>query len=212
MAGVTPNLGLQLLDPSQAQPEVPINFDLNLLDGLLSPLNVEASGSSPGVIKVRTLRFLGATVTAETDDAALVTIDYPTDSPESGGGGDVDSPSSPGTPVTLQLACSDLVTALIVAASVGYVRAPHAFTLTAVRASVLVASSSGLPTVNIKKNGVTVLSTNLSINSGAYTSVGATTPAVISVPAIADDDLLTIDVTVAGTGTKGLIVSLIGHV
>jgi hypothetical protein len=114
-------------------------------------------------------------------------------------------------PVVMQIACSDLVTALTTGTSNGYARAPCAFTITAVRASVLVASSSGLPTVNIKKNGTTILSTNLSINSGAYTSVGATTPAVISVPAVADDDQMSIDITVAGTGTKGLIVTLIGH-
>jgi len=156
MAGTTTNLDLQLLDPSQSQPEVPINDAFNKIDAA-----VHAAAAAP---------------------------------------------------VILQLMCSDLVTALAVAASVAYARSPHAFTLTAVRASVLVASSSGLPTVDIKKNGVTVLSTSLSIDSGANTSVGAATPAVISVPAIADDDLLTVDITGAGTGTKGLIVTLIGHV
>jgi hypothetical protein len=35
MAGITPNLGLQLLDPSQAQPEVPINDNLNKIDAAL---------------------------------------------------------------------------------------------------------------------------------------------------------------------------------
>jgi hypothetical protein len=115
-------------------------------------------------------------------------------------------------PVVLQLACSDLVTALATATGVAYCRAPCAFTITAVRASLLTASSSGLPTVNIKKNGVTVLSTALSIDATEKTSTTAATPAVISVPAVADDDELSIDITVAGTGAKGLIVSIIGNV
>jgi hypothetical protein len=124
-----------------------------------------------------------------------------------GGGGASDATE----PVYFQLACSDLVTALTVAAGVGYLRAAHAFTLTEVRASLQTASSSGLPTMDIKKNGVTVLSTALSIDATEKTSKTAATPAVISVSAIADDDELSVDVTAAGTGAKGLIVTLIGH-
>lgn len=118
--------------------------------------------------------------------------------------------SDSGTPCFFQIACSDLVTALSTGTNNGYFRAPHAFTITAVRSSVLDASSSGLPTVDIKNGGVSILSTALSIDATEFTSVTAATPAVVSSPNVADDDMITVDITTAGTGTKGLIVTLIG--
>lgn len=206
MAGRTTNYDFPLLDPSQSQPEVPINEMMELADAAIaaavSSITVKQVGNSPSgdAFNVRELHFIGATVEEQSNGVALVTVD-----PASGGtGGPI--------PVVLQLACSDLVTALTTGTSIAYCRAPSAFTLTEVRSSVLVSSSSGLPTVNVKKNGTTVFSTNLSIDSGENTSVTAATPAVISTSAIADDDLLTIDITVSGTGTKGLIVTLIGHI
>lgn len=243
MAGTTPNLGLPLLDPSQSQPEVPINEALNILDAVVGGVTVtEDSGSSPGdtVVGTRTIKFSGATVTAESDDTALVTI-----TPSGGSGssplttkGDLftyasadarqavgangtvltaDSSQTNGikwqaqVPVVLQMACSDLVTDLATGTSNGYCRAPCAFTVTGVRASLLVSSSSGLPTVDIKKNGSTILSTALTIDASENTSTTAATPAVISTSAVADDDVLTVDITGAGTGAKGLIVTIIGH-
>lgn len=89
-------------------------------------------------------------------------------------------------------------------------RAPFAFTLTAVRASLNTVSSSGLPTVDINVNGSTILSTKLTIDASEKTSVTAATAAVISSASIADDDELTFDIDVAGTGAKGLKVTLIG--
>lgn len=110
----------------------------------------------------------------------------------------------------IQFACSDLTTALEAAESVGYCRAPRAFTLTAVRASLLEASSSGAVTIDINVNGESILSTKLTIDGGAKTSVGAQAPAVISDAEIDDDDEITVDIDGAGTDAKGLVITLLG--
>lgn len=100
---------------------------------------------------------------------------------------------------------SDGAAATALATGTGLVttRAPWPFTLVAVRASLSVVSSSGLPTFDIMKNTVTVLSTKLSIDASEKTSVTAATAAVISVTSFSDDDEIRLDCTVAGTGAKG---------
>jgi hypothetical protein len=103
------------------------------------------------------------------------------------------------------VACSDEATAITSGAAKVTFRAPYAATLTSVRAS-LTASSSNELQVNIKKNDTTVFSTTLRINSGALTSVGATTAPVFSAnpTSFASDDVITIDVDQVGTAAKGL--------
>ena len=103
------------------------------------------------------------------------------------------------------VACSDETTAITTGTAKVTFRAPYAATFTSVRAS-LTASSSNELQVNIKKNGTTVFSTTLRINSGALTSVGATTAPVFSAnPTLfASDDVITIDVDQVGTAAKGL--------
>lgn len=113
-------------------------------------------------------------------------------------------------PIELQFACSDLGTSLSAATGVGYVRAPDAFTLTAVRASLLTASTSGIVTIDINVGGATILSTKLTIDQDEKTSTTAATAAVISSASIADDAEITVDIDGAGTGAKGLVVTLIG--
>jgi hypothetical protein len=90
-------------------------------------------------------------------------------------------------------------------------RMPFAMTLTAVRASLTTASSSGDPTFDINEDGSTILSTKLSIDSTEKTSTTAATAAVISDTALADDAEITIDIDTAGTGAKGAKVYLIGR-
>jgi hypothetical protein len=117
----------------------------------------------------------------------------------------------PETPLlSYQLAASDLITDLEAGTNKAYFRAPRGFNMTEVRASLLTASSSGVVTVDIKKNGTTMLSTALTIDATEKTSETATTPAVISVSSVADDDEITIDIEDEGTGARGLIVTLIG--
>jgi len=86
-------------------------------------------------------------------------------------------------------------------------RAPHAMTLTAVRASVATAPTGANLEVDINEGGVSIFSTILSIDAGEKTSTTATTAAVISDSSIADDAEITIDIdqigsTVAGAGLK----------
>lgn len=113
-----------------------------------------------------------------------------------------------------QLAASDLTTALTTGTNKAYFRAPRAFTLTGVSASLLTAASAGTVTVDINKNGATLLTTKLTIDATEKTSATAATAAVIDVTTgvadIADDDEITVDIDDAGTDAAGLIVTLIG--
>lgn len=113
-------------------------------------------------------------------------------------------------PVCETIAISDETTALTTGTAKVTWRAPYAFTLTAVRAQLNTASSSGTPTFDINEAGTSVLSTLLTIDSGELTSVTAATPAVISDSAIADDAILTFDIDAAGTGAKGAKIVLYG--
>lgn len=117
-------------------------------------------------------------------------------------------------PVSITLAASDESTALTAGTGKVTFRMPHAMTVTAVRASLSTAQASGnIFTVDINEGGTSILSTKLTIDNTAKTSVGATTPAVISDTAIADDAEITIDIDQIGDGTaKGLKISLIGNV
>lgn len=110
----------------------------------------------------------------------------------------------------LMVAVSDETTAITTGTAKVTFRMPFAMTLTAVRASLTTASTSGIPTVDINEGGVSVLSTTLTIDATEKTSTTAAVPAVISDSALADDAEITIDIDVAGTGAKGLKVYLIG--
>ena len=89
---------------------------------------------------------------------------------------------------------------------------PYAFTLTAVRASLTTAQTSGsIFTVDINDSGTTILSTKLTIDNTEKTSTTAATAPVISDTALADDAEITIDIDQVGDGTaKGLKITLIG--
>lgn len=113
-------------------------------------------------------------------------------------------------PEVLMVAVSDETTAITTGTAKVTFRMPFAMTLTSVRASLTVASSSGIPAVDINEAGASILSTTLTIDASEKTSVTAATPAVISDPNLADDAEMTIDVDTAGTGAKGLKVYLIG--
>lgn len=113
-------------------------------------------------------------------------------------------------PIIIQMACSDLITALEAGVNKAYVRAPDAFTLTEVRASLLTESSSSPVRVDVSVNGASILYPVITIDQGEKTSLTAATPPVIEDGTIADDDEITIDIVSAGTGAKGLIVTLIG--
>lgn len=118
-----------------------------------------------------------------------------------------------GMPFERTVALSDETTALTTGTAKAKFRMPHKVTLTAVRASVNVAPTGGtLLTVNVKESGATIFSTKLTFDASAKTTVGATTPAVISDASLADDAEISFDIdnvgsTVAGAGLK---VTLLG--
>jgi hypothetical protein len=112
--------------------------------------------------------------------------------------------------VVIQLSCSDLTTNLATGTNKAYFRAPRAFTLTEIRASLLTASSGGNVAVDINKNGTTILYAPVIIDQGEKTSVTSSSTTIIEDDGIADDDEISIDIVNAGTGAKGLIVTLLG--
>lgn len=111
---------------------------------------------------------------------------------------------------TLVVAIGDETTAITTGTAKVTFRMPWAFTLTAVRASLTTASSSGTPTFDINEGGVSILSTKLTIDANERTSTTAATAAVISDASLADDAEITIDVDVAGTNAAGAKITLIG--
>lgn len=115
-------------------------------------------------------------------------------------------------PKVVQLAASDETTALTTGTAKVTFRMPYAMTVTAVRASLTTAQTSGsILTMDINDGGTTILSTKLTIDNGEKTSVTAVTPPVISDTTLTDDAEITIDIDQVGDGTaKGLKITLIG--
>ena len=114
-------------------------------------------------------------------------------------------------PVVFDLTVGDETTALTAATGKKTWRAPFAFTLTGVRASVTTAPTDADLIVDINMGGTTILSTKLSIDATEKTSTTAATAAVISTSAITDDAEITIDIdqigsSVAGAGLKVVLI------
>lgn len=93
------------------------------------------------------------------------------------------------------------------------------YTVVKAVANVMTASTSGIPTFDIRRGrrssptaGLTygsMLSTKLTIDVGEYSSSYAAIPAVFnSYAALLTDDVLSFDITIAGTATKFLSISL----
>lgn len=123
--------------------------------------------------------------------------------------------TSPVTPLPVRVfpvAASDEVTALTTGPAKVTFRMPHALILTGVRASLTTAQTGGsVITVDINEDGVSILSTKLTIDNTEKTSTTAATPAVLSDTTLADDAEITIDIDQVGDGTaKGLKVYLLG--
>ena len=124
--------------------------------------------------------------------------------------------SSGVTSTALIVACSDEMTAITAGTNRVTFRMPYLFNMTAVRASLTTAQSSGLIfTVDINKTGVgSLLTTKLTIDNNDKSSVTATTPAVLSTNplVLADDSEITVDIDQIGSGTAtGLKITLIGY-
>lgn len=105
-------------------------------------------------------------------------------------------------------------TALTVAEGLAGITLPSRFnglSLTSVVATLTTVSSSGLPSIGIRKNSTEMLSTNVTIDATELSSDTAATAAVIKSDGsqtVATGDTIWIDCDVAGTGAKGLFVEL----
>ncbi len=115
-------------------------------------------------------------------------------------------------PFEHEVAVSDETTALTTGTAKVTFRMPCAVNLTAVRASLSIAQSSGGQViVDINEGGSTILSTKILIDNGSRTSVGSSPQPTISDSALADDAEMTVDIDNIGDGTaKGLKITLIG--
>lgn len=111
--------------------------------------------------------------------------------------------------IMMWFAGSDETTALTTGDGKITLRAPRAFTVTSVRASLSTASSSGAVTVDINESGSTIFSTKVTIDQSEKTSTTAAA-SVLSDTSIADDAEITLDIDGAGTGAAGLKIEIYG--
>lgn len=111
------------------------------------------------------------------------------------------------------LAASDETTGLTTGTAKVTFRIPRSLTVTAVRASLTTAQTTGtIITIDINEGGTSILSTKITIDNTEKTSTTAATAAVISDSALADDAEITIDIDQVGDGTAtGLKVWIIGY-
>jgi hypothetical protein len=117
------------------------------------------------------------------------------------------------------IACSDETTAgIVLSSSVPKVtfRMPYAFTMTSIKASLNAAQATGatLFTVDVRKNGTSIFSTQMTFDNTELTTLTAVTPAVLTTSPMtfADDDIVTIFAqnNTAGNVAAGLKVTMIG--
>jgi hypothetical protein len=91
----------------------------------------------------------------------------------------------------------------------GDVETPVIGVITEVGAYVDTAGTTGLTTIDINKNGTTILSTKITIDSGEKSSRTAATSPVISVTSLSIADVLTFDIDgISTTAAKGLTVRI----
>lgn len=119
--------------------------------------------------------------------------------------------------VAVTIGVGDQTTAIAAGTNKRRWRAPFAFTVTAIRASLATAQASGanLVTVDVNNGGNSMLSTKVTIDNNETTSTTAATAAALnpSYVSIVDDALIAIDIDTCdgSTTAAGLDVSLIGY-
>ena len=85
-------------------------------------------------------------------------------------------------------------------------------TLTEVQGHLSTAQTSGsIATFDVKVNGVSILSTKITIDNNERSSLTAATQPVISAPSLSRGDLVTFHVDQAGSGGKGPSVKLLHY-
>lgn len=113
-------------------------------------------------------------------------------------------------PIPIIVACGDETTPIAGTGVVVTFRMPYRFMPLEVRASLTVASSTGDVEVDILEGGVSILSTEITIEEGETTSLDAAVQPVISDADLADDAEMTVSITAAGVDAAGLKVTIIG--
>ena len=115
--------------------------------------------------------------------------------------------------IVIQIAFSDLSTAITTGTSKGYDIIPMDMTVTEVFVSLLTPQTSGsIFTVDINEAGTSIISTKVTVDNGENSSLTAATPPVISDTTLTKGNLITIDVDQVGDGTaKGGIATIIGY-
>lgn len=110
-------------------------------------------------------------------------------------------------PVCIGVAASDETTSLTTGVAKVTIRAPFAFTLTEVRATLTTAGSS-TTTVDVNEAGTSVLTAAISLTSSS--TMASSTSFSGAGPAIADNAAVSVDIDAAGTSATGLKIWLIG--
>ncbi|CAB4130348.1 Collagen triple helix repeat [uncultured Caudovirales phage] len=126
--------------------------------------------------------------------------------------GDAGTNATP-TPQVIPIACSDENTPFATQPALVTFRMPYAFTLTDIRASLTTPQATGNPViVDVKQEGISILSTLVTIDNTTKSSKVATALPVIATQALTDDGEITIDILQIGDGlATGLKVYLIGY-
>lgn len=112
----------------------------------------------------------------------------------------------------LVIAASDESTPLVTGTAKATFRMPYSMALNAIRASVSTAQTSGsLLTIDVNSQGVSLLSTRITIDNNEESSTSAAIQPVIFNNSLPDDAEITVDIDVVGNGTaKGLKIVLLG--
>lgn len=106
------------------------------------------------------------------------------------------------------IALSDETTSITTGTAKVTWRAPFAMTLTKSPRISLATAGTTATILNIKEAGTTIFSTRVQADANAKTSVGSTVTPALSDTSIADDAEITFDIDTAGTGAKGLKVTI----
>lgn len=88
---------------------------------------------------------------------------------------------------------------------------PYNWQWTDVYATVSTVASTGTTTIQIQQNALDVLSTAITIDATEKSSRTAAVPAVIADNTLDVDGIITFDIDVVGSGTKGLVLYMIGY-
>lgn len=206
-----------LLDGKQ-----PADNDLLEIAGI-TPANDDIIQHKAGAWTNRSMSQLKTDLALSKSDVGLSNVDNTSDATKNAATATLTNKTIDGDDNTLQdipftalkgieehmiVAISDETTDLTTGTARVTFRMPYAATITAVRASLSTESSSGDPTFDINEDGISILSTKLTIDVNERTSMTAATSAVISDPNIDDDAEITIDVDVSGTGAKGAKITI----